>query len=328
MEVVWVVVLLVFLVLVVIFANNRDGRGCGNRGGGGRGRDDGGRGRGGNDGRDGFNEQLRLKGKNNQVTVERCRNGETLLGTCQDLDCCASPTFGCLTVTKSINACGICANEVEGKSGDFGCLNAHSLEVKNATVNGTLTVATVDADTLTVTGVETSGSIVTGGITSTGAITALSLTGASVFPTNTGGAMFDFVGANSLAIASTQAFIVSTQVANGSTTGVVMQSGLVNSGTVWLLASGVYNIDYETSFTASASMAVWYGLTTSTMAMDTNTITGSTVAATWLHGRTCVILSVPTYVQIGQGNAVNVATVIADGPSGPLLIRVTFTKLR
>jgi len=41
---------------------------------------------------------ITIRGKQNQVSVEQ--NGQTILKMPQDLDCGASPTFGCLTIDK------------------------------------------------------------------------------------------------------------------------------------------------------------------------------------------------------------------------------------
>ena len=69
-------------------------------------------------------------------------------------------------------------------------------------------------------------------------------------------------------------------------------------GTVFTIpTSGVYAIDYESSFSAAVNMVVWYESAGGTQSRVINSTTGSAVSSTWIHGRTIVILPA------GDGNA-------------------------
>jgi hypothetical protein len=58
-----------------------------------------------------------------------------------------------------------------------------------------------------------------------------------------------------------------------------------SGGTVFTLSNGTYVIDYETSLSSAGSLAIYSGPTSGALAIDTNTISGSSTATTWIHGR-------------------------------------------
>ena len=92
------------------------------------------------------------------------------------------------------------------------------------------------------------------------------------------------------------------------------------------MSQGIYIIDYETSLTAAGSLAIYTGPTSAALAIDTNTISGSTTATTWIHGRS--IQSVLTTLVFAISPVVGTANVTTAGTSADLyMIRLTIIKI-
>jgi hypothetical protein len=94
---------------------------------------------------------------------------------------------------------------------------------------------------------------------------------------------------------------------------------------VFTLSEGVYVIDYETSLTSAGSIAIYSGPTIGTISIDTNTISGSTTATTWIHGR--AIINVITPLVFGISSVVGAAAVTTAGTSSLHMIRLTILKI-
>jgi hypothetical protein len=96
-------------------------------------------------------------------------------------------------------------------------------------------------------------------------------------------------------------------------------------GTAFTLGAGVYVIDYETSLEASGSIALYTGPNSGALAIDVDTIAGSSTGTTWIHGRTIEVVS--TSLVIAVSSVVGTAAVSTAGSSSSFMIRITFLKI-
>ena len=121
------------------------------------------------------------------------------------------------------------------------------------------------------------------------------------------------------------AFEFDTLVFNDIPNSIIASSGI--GGTVFTLSKGTYIIDYEMSLILSGSVAIYKGSTVESLVIDYNTITGSTIPTTWIHGRS--IINVETELIIMLSAAVGVLSVAQAGTSlGIYMARITFFKYR
>ena len=123
-----------------------------------------------------------------------------------------------------------------------------------------------------------------------------------------------------------QAFTIDTQVFNSVPASIVASAGA--GGTVFTLgATGTYMLDYEMSLSSASSIGVYTGPNAVALVLDTNSIAGSSTAATWIHGRTLVATGAsPVVVAISP--VVGVASVTTAGTaSGNYMIRLTVLKI-
>jgi hypothetical protein len=125
-------------------------------------------------------------------------------------------------------------------------------------------------------------------------------------------------------IAPGTAFTIDTEVYNGVPGSIVLAAGA--GGSVWTLGPGVYMLDYEMSLEAAGSVAVYVGSDADSLAIDTDSIAGSTMPSTWIHGRSIVtvgnILTVTTSPVVGTA-----AVTIAERAIGFYTIRLTILKI-
>lgn len=120
------------------------------------------------------------------------------------------------------------------------------------------------------------------------------------------------------------AFTIDTQVYNSVPLEIVASPGA--GGTAFTLSQGVYIIDYETSLTSAGSLAIYKGPTSASLLIDTNTISGSTTATTWIHGR--AITTVLTTLVFAISPVVGTANVTTAGTAGDsYMIRLTIIKI-
>jgi hypothetical protein len=119
------------------------------------------------------------------------------------------------------------------------------------------------------------------------------------------------------------AFTIDTEVFNSVPTFIVASAGA--GGTVFTLGTGVYVIDYEMSLASAGSVAIYSGPDAASLAIDTNTVSGSTTATTWIHGR--AIESVLTSLVIAISSVVGTADVTTAGNDTAFMIRLTILKL-
>lgn len=121
------------------------------------------------------------------------------------------------------------------------------------------------------------------------------------------------------------AFTIDTEVINGMSSNVVASAGA--GGTVFTLTTGTYVLDYEMSLESAGSVAIYTGATAGTLAIDNNTIAGSTTATSWIHGRAGVVVSGASLV-VAISSVVGTANVVTAGTAaGFFVIRLTIMKV-
>ena len=118
-------------------------------------------------------------------------------------------------------------------------------------------------------------------------------------------------------------FTIDTEVYNSIPSYVVASAGA--GGTVFTLSQGTYVIDYETSLEAAGSIAIYSGPDSTSLSIEPNTISGSTTATTWIHGR--AIENVLTSLVIGISSVVGTANVTTSGTATVFMIRLTILKI-
>jgi hypothetical protein len=122
------------------------------------------------------------------------------------------------------------------------------------------------------------------------------------------------------------AFTISTPVFNSIPSDVISSAGA--GGTVFELAPGTYVIDYEMSLGSAGSVAIYTGATVGSLAIDNNTIAGSSTATTWIHGRGVEVVAPATTLFFMISSVVGTADVVTAGTAaGFFMVRVTILKV-
>ncbi len=122
------------------------------------------------------------------------------------------------------------------------------------------------------------------------------------------------------------AFTIDTQVFNNTGGAIVAAAGA--GGTVYTLTAGTYVIDYEMSLGSAGSVAIYTGATAGSLAIDNNTIAGSTTATTWIHGRAIEVVPTATTLVFAISSVVGTAAVVTAGTAaGFFMIRLTILKI-
>ena len=120
------------------------------------------------------------------------------------------------------------------------------------------------------------------------------------------------------------AFTIDTEVINTVPTDIVASAG--TGGTVFTLTAGTYIFDYEMSLAAAGSVALYVGPSSGSLAIDNNTIAGSSTGTTWIHGRS--IETVATTLVVAVSSVVGTANVVSAGTAaGHYMIRLTILKV-
>jgi len=119
------------------------------------------------------------------------------------------------------------------------------------------------------------------------------------------------------------AFTIDTEVYNSVPSFIVPSAGA--GGTVFTLSAGAYVIDYELSLASAGSVALYTGLTSSSLSVDPNTISGSSTATTWIHGR--AIEYVATSLVVALSSLIGTANVTTAGTSSSYTIRFVILKI-
>lgn len=80
------------------------------------------------------------------------------------------------------------------------------------------------------------------------------------------------------------------------------------------------------SLTSAGSIAIYTGSSVSTLAIDNNTIAGSSTATTWIHGRAIIV--VPTTLVAAISSVVGTAAVTTAGTAaGFFIVRLTILRI-
>jgi len=122
------------------------------------------------------------------------------------------------------------------------------------------------------------------------------------------------------------AFTISTLVFNNISSTIVASAGA--GGTVFTLnATGVYSFDFETSLGSAGSIGLYTGASAGSLALDVNTVVGSSTATTWIHGRAIEnVTSAPLVVAVSSVTG-TAAVVTAGTDASSYMIRVVIVKL-
>ena len=124
------------------------------------------------------------------------------------------------------------------------------------------------------------------------------------------------------------AFTIDMEVYNTVPLSIVASAGPTGvGGTVFTLSSGTYVLDYEMSLTSAGSVAVYIGTDAGHLAVDTNTIVGSSTATTWIHGRAIEIVSGSPSVFAICSYIGTAAVTTAGNVAGAYTVRLTILKL-
>jgi hypothetical protein len=120
------------------------------------------------------------------------------------------------------------------------------------------------------------------------------------------------------------AFTIDTQVFNNVPGDISPSAGA--GGTIFTLSTGIYVIDYEMSLESASSVAIYTGSTLETLVVDKTTISGSSTATSWIHGRSLLSIEIPTIIAISP--VVGTAAVVTAGTAaGIFMIRLTILKI-
>jgi len=223
------------------------------------------------------------------------------------------------------------------------CLNVRGSETigGNLSIGGTLTIGGVTYSTLSGLVGPTGATGATGPAGATGITGATGATGTAGATGATGatGAAGSFTAAEFLqtiqspnnsvppyTLLAPTAFSFDTQVFN--TAGVVSSTiAGPGQGTAFTLTTGIYIVDYEMSLGSAGSVGIYTGATPTTLALDPNTIAGSSTATTWIHGRALVNASLTPVFAISS--VTGTAAVVDAGNASPnsFMIRLTILKI-
>jgi hypothetical protein len=121
------------------------------------------------------------------------------------------------------------------------------------------------------------------------------------------------------------AFTIDIPVFNTVPSAIVASPGA--GGTVFTLSPGAYVLDYEMSLGSAGSVAVYKGPAAGSLAIDNNTIAGSTTATTWIHGRAIEVVPIATTLVVAISSVVGTAAVVLAGTSNSYMIRLTILKI-
>lgn len=128
-------------------------------------------------------------------------------------------------------------------------------------------------------------------------------------------------------VAPGSAIMFTTDSANVfDTIGITTGSGVGGQGTEFHVPAGIYSIDYEMSNDAAWSLAIYKGSVANTLSIDNNTISGSSTATTWIHGKAILDASTNRYFAISPVTGTQ-AVPTAGTASGQYIARLNITKI-
>jgi len=121
------------------------------------------------------------------------------------------------------------------------------------------------------------------------------------------------------------AFTIDTEIFNNVPGYISASPGA--GGTVFTLQEGAYFINYETSLESAGSIAIYTGPNASSLAIDTNTISGSSTATTWIHGTAIEYVAPTGSLALAISSVVGTASVATSGTASTYIIRILFIKI-
>ena len=81
------------------------------------------------------------------------------------------------------------------------------------------------------------------------------------------------------------------------------------------------------SLSSAGSVAIYVGPNAGSLAIDTNTVAGSSTATTWIHGR--ALVEVPGVSLVAAiSSVVGSAVVVPAGTAPQIMIRLTIIKIQ
>lgn len=84
-------------------------------------------------------------------------------------------------------------------------------------------------------------------------------------------------------------------------------------------------IDFENSHTSASSFAIYKGTTINVLGIDNNTIAGSSIATTWIHGRSVLFATQATYFIVSP--VVGTQAISTAGSAPQFTARITILKI-
>jgi hypothetical protein len=258
-----------------------------------------------------------LNVQTNLTTAQLCATGNVQIGG--NLAVCGSITAsGLIGITGPTGATGPGGGPV-GATGATGSTGA--IGITGAT--GPCCTGATGA-----TGAGASGATgATGSTGSAGASGATGATGATGITGTFGAAEFiRTIQSPNNSVPPGTAFTIDTQVFNNIPLVIVASAGA--GGTVFTLSTaGTYVFDYEMSLGSAGSVGIYTGPNSGALALDTNTVAGSTTATTWIHGRAFVVVGGAPVVAAISSVVGTAAVVTAGTDAGSFMIRLTILKV-
>lgn len=111
------------------------------------------------------------------------------------------------------------------------------------------------------------------------------------------------------------------------TIGIATATGPAGQGTSFNLPPGTYLVDWENSNGSAWSLAIYQGASATALAINDNTIAGSSTATTWIHGRAYIVSTLADpWIMVSP--VVGTAAIPTAGTAaGEFIARITFLQL-
>ena len=111
------------------------------------------------------------------------------------------------------------------------------------------------------------------------------------------------------------------------TIGITTAAGPGAQGTAFHLPHGAYWVDWENSNDAAWSLAIYQGGSNTVLAVNDQTIAGSSTATTWIHGRAYIVSSPGNdWIMVSPVTGTH-AIPTAGTAAGEFIARITFQRL-
>lgn len=131
----------------------------------------------------------------------------------------------------------------------------------------------------------------------------------------------------SIAVGSAIEYLTENPAGVYNTAGITTLTGPGAQGTAFLLPLGTYMIDFENSAVSASSQAIYQGATNLILAINTETIAGSTTGTTWVHGRAVIQSTVGNQWIIISPTTSTLVIPTAGDAAGQFIARLTIIKI-